>query len=409
MYYLSGVRNEHTDRVCSLTCDHNSELGLPLGLMITPLTQDYINYAHIYPAAALDHGTWQRPHLFTPSFYHNVYAPLIQRALARFGDYLLFATAPDVWSDWPATIARAVPVLRAIRNLGAIAAIVGQDGATPADIPWDEIDALFLGGTTPWKIGPSAEALCREAVRRHKWVHMGKVNDLKRMRIARDMGCDSCDGTRLLYSRICPRCGATYWKETHCTRDGTVLTQLTDDEVFMAITEPLRTLWREAEEKKRPYWVHSVALIGCGKEKRQGTWPAGQLYSGSLFRATLAHALRHYDRDNVFILSAKYGIVGLDEPIASYDRRIDDLSNDLLFRWGTYVVGKLEDWIKRNCEPGSPLNITIYAGSAYVRALTEHPDFEAHVHGKTPLYQWRWRNPLKGMRIDSRLAWLAQH
>ena len=38
---------------------------------------------------------------------------------------------------------------------------------------------------------------CREARRRGKWVHMGRVNGLRRLRIALDFGVDTVDGTSL--------------------------------------------------------------------------------------------------------------------------------------------------------------------------------------------------------------------
>src|SRR6266567_778281 len=42
------------------------------------------------------------------------------------------------------------------------------------DVPWDVFDALFIGRSTDWKLGPAAEALVREAKQRAKWVHFGR-------------------------------------------------------------------------------------------------------------------------------------------------------------------------------------------------------------------------------------------
>lgn len=64
---------------------------------------------------------------------------------------------------------------------------------------WREIDAVFVGGTTSWKLSQHAEKVCFEARRRGKWVHMGRVNSLRRMQIAADFGCQSVDGTYLKY------------------------------------------------------------------------------------------------------------------------------------------------------------------------------------------------------------------
>jgi hypothetical protein len=110
-----------------------------------------------------------------------------------------FATAPDVVADWLATLARSLPVLPILRAKGWPAALVLQDGATPESIPWAEIDAVFVGGSTQWKTSHAAELCCKEARRRGKWVHMGRVNSLRRLEAARQMGCQSADGTFLAF------------------------------------------------------------------------------------------------------------------------------------------------------------------------------------------------------------------
>ena len=60
--------------------------------------------------------------------------------------------------------------------------------------------AVFLGGTTAWKLGPHARHVVREAKRRGMWVHMGRVNSQRRFRYAHAIGCDSVDGTYLTYA-----------------------------------------------------------------------------------------------------------------------------------------------------------------------------------------------------------------
>jgi hypothetical protein len=111
----------------------------------------------------------------------------------------LFATAPDVVADAAGTLDRSTPWLPKIRELGYPAAFVAQDGAETVGVPWDEFDALFLGGTTEWKLGPHAAQLTREAKARGKWVHMGRVNSERRLRYAAAIGCDSVDGTYLVF------------------------------------------------------------------------------------------------------------------------------------------------------------------------------------------------------------------
>lgn len=111
----------------------------------------------------------------------------------------LFAVAPDVVGDHSATLARSLPWLPKIRALGYPAAFVLQDGATADTVPWGDFDALFIGGTTEFKLSAEARALAAEAKRRGKWLHMGRVNSERRWRYAAAIGCDSADGTYLTF------------------------------------------------------------------------------------------------------------------------------------------------------------------------------------------------------------------
>lgn len=111
----------------------------------------------------------------------------------------LFAVAPDVVADAAATIERSRPWLPKIRALGYPAAFVAQDGQEHLPVPWDEFDALFIGGSTEWKLGVHARRLVREAKARGKHVHMGRVNSAQRWRYAEAIGCDTADGTYLTF------------------------------------------------------------------------------------------------------------------------------------------------------------------------------------------------------------------
>lgn len=115
----------------------------------------------------------------------------------------LFATAPDVVGDAVATLERSLPLLPKIRALGYPAALVAQDGLEDLGIPWDEFDALFIGGTTDWKLGAAVRDIVAEAKARGKYIHLGRVNSAKRFRYARDvLGCDSADGTYLTFGPL---------------------------------------------------------------------------------------------------------------------------------------------------------------------------------------------------------------
>lgn len=122
------------------------------------------------------------------------YLAMLERITGRTG--CLFVTAPDVVGDAKTTTHLFHLWLPLIQKTGQPVALVAQDGIQHAAIPWDQIDALFVGGTTPFKLGHEARRAVREAKTRNKWVHMGRVNSHQRVRYAKAIGCDSIDGTQ---------------------------------------------------------------------------------------------------------------------------------------------------------------------------------------------------------------------
>lgn len=111
----------------------------------------------------------------------------------------LFVTAPDVVGNAKKTWEKSAPWLDALRHLGWKVALVAQNGIEHTTIEWDRFDALFIGGSTRWKVSPVVEWLVKEAKSRGKYVHMGRVNSWKRLWLAHQWGCDSVDGTFLVF------------------------------------------------------------------------------------------------------------------------------------------------------------------------------------------------------------------
>ncbi len=117
--------------------------------------------------------------------------------LARRHERLIrFVAAPDVVADGAATLALFDQWRQIIREQHQLpVALVLQDGMTGRDIPWPLLDAVFVGGSTEWKLSRVAEELIREAQRRGKWVHVGRVNTRCRITRFRELSVDSIDGT----------------------------------------------------------------------------------------------------------------------------------------------------------------------------------------------------------------------
>lgn len=111
----------------------------------------------------------------------------------------LFAVVPDVVGDAEATRSRWTEHVGKVIDAKHTPAYVLQDGQSVDGVPWDEAGAVFVGGSTEFKMSLDAERLVREARRRGLWAHMGRVNSLRRLRIAASWGCQSADGTFLAF------------------------------------------------------------------------------------------------------------------------------------------------------------------------------------------------------------------
>lgn len=122
----------------------------------------------------------------------------------RWGKWLLrqprtalWATVPDVVADHDATLRRWNRYSGWVRRIGFRPAFVAQDGCTPDTVPADA-EAVFIGGSTDWKLSQAAFAVAAEGRRRGLWVHVGRVNSYRRYRAWADHA-DSCDGTYLAF------------------------------------------------------------------------------------------------------------------------------------------------------------------------------------------------------------------
>jgi hypothetical protein len=160
--------------------------------MLTPAMSNRVPDSRIWAA---DNGCFSKPESFDPVVYFDWLA-----RNAHAADRCLFATAPDIWGDGPATIRQSVRYSRVLRALGYKAAIVAQPGTTIAAIPWDDFDAIFIGGVDAWQQSDDVLRLIQAAKQQEKWVHRGRVNSLRRLRESAMMGCDSADGTFVAFA-----------------------------------------------------------------------------------------------------------------------------------------------------------------------------------------------------------------
>ncbi len=84
-----------------------------------------------------------------------------------------------------------------------------------------------------------------------------------------------------------------------------------------------------------------IAIIGCGAAKKDGHHAARDLYMGNLFKAHLRFAERLKPRE-LFVVSAKYGLVQIDEELESYELKLADLDRGELGSWRRRVALDVE-------------------------------------------------------------------
>jgi len=158
-----------------------------LGVLFTPQGGNY-RVEPAGPAWAADNGAFRG---FDAVAFERMLDTLHQRALPN----CLFVVAPDVVADHQGTMRLFEAWAPRLRRYGWPVAFVAQDGVTVATLPWAECDAVFIGGSTEFKLSETALALGAYAKARGHHLHVGRVNTKRR--IAHFSGlADTVDGSR---------------------------------------------------------------------------------------------------------------------------------------------------------------------------------------------------------------------
>ncbi len=160
-----------------------AEIGAPVGQLLTPLTR----YRLRDPDRpwAIDNGGFKQ--LDIPGLLS-----LLKRE-AHHRDNCLFVAVPDIVESAQRT--RELFDYFAPMMEGWKLALVCQDGQENLPIPWHQIAAVFIGGSTNWKCSGHVEQIVKTAKILGKHVHIGRVNHPARWSHFEAMGADTCDGT----------------------------------------------------------------------------------------------------------------------------------------------------------------------------------------------------------------------
>ena len=157
----------------------------------------------------------------------------------------LFAVLPDVPFDHDATLARSLPQIDTVRQLGYRPALAIQNGASVAHIPWEAIDAVFIAGDKSFKTSTTAWEVCRAAKRLHKHIHIARRNSKRAMQAAYDMGADTIDGTFLRWAPDQNWQRMQRWFTEFCSHDE-LAPAWADDPRFWRCVQCHREVWHVA-------------------------------------------------------------------------------------------------------------------------------------------------------------------
>ena len=87
--------------------------------------------------------------------------------------------------------------------------------------------------------------------------------------------------------------------------------------------------------------MKKIVLVACASKKRSVKSRADELYVSSLFKLNLQYALK-LEPDTILILSAKYGVLALDEEIEPYDVTLNSMRVTDRRIWASKVMEQLE-------------------------------------------------------------------
>jgi len=132
-----------------------------------------------------------------------------------------------------------------------------------------------------------------------------------------------------------------------------------------------------------------IVLLSCVKSKQQTPALAADLYTSTWFRSALAYA-HSLQPDLVLILSAKHGVVDLDERIEPYEQTLNRMDIAERRRWAAEVLAQLGR--RADLERDE---FTILAGKKYREFVV--PGLR------------RCRVPMEGLRQGEQLQYLRRH
>jgi hypothetical protein len=161
---------------------------------------------------ALDNGAWSAYQRGTP-FDHVAFMRLVGN-LGRDADFIVI---PDIVEGGERSLEFSRAWIPRLAPIGTKLLLAVQDGIPPGEVEKHLASGIgiFVGGSTEWKLAtmPMWGRLARSW---GEYLHVGRVNSVKRINLCKDAGADSFDGTSAT------RYAATVQRLTNATRQQTL-------------------------------------------------------------------------------------------------------------------------------------------------------------------------------------------
>jgi len=134
--------------------------------------------------------------------------------------------------------------------------------------------------------------------------------------------------------------------------------------------------------------MKKIVLISCASKKLPRKSRAKDLYISPLFKLNLKYA-RILNPDDIFILSAKHGLLELDKDIDPYDETLNDMYTSEIKTWAV----KVSNQIRKKADVNKDYFIFL-AGQNYRKYLIPELSF--------------YEIPLEGLAIGKQLQYLKR-
>jgi cytoplasmic iron level regulating protein YaaA (DUF328/UPF0246 family) len=134
--------------------------------------------------------------------------------------------------------------------------------------------------------------------------------------------------------------------------------------------------------------MKKIALIACVSKKLDYKSKAKELYISPLFQKNMAYS-KKIGVDKVYILSAKYGLLNLDDKVEPYDLTLNKMKTKEKKEWSLRILKEL-----KRLEDFDSTTFVFLAGENYRKYLIEEI-----------LY---YEIPMRGLKIGEQLQFLKK-